>query len=106
MSDTRNDTASVVERTHSVAASGPVIAVHFLRRTAVFVLGEEAFVFAEATGEPRRVDIHGGAILEAGGNDERIVSGGDAGKVIATDARAESRTLATDAKHRWIDHVA
>jgi WD40 repeat protein len=106
MSDTRNDTASVVERTHSVAASGPMIAAHFLGRTAVFVLGEEAFVFAEATGEPRRVDIHGGAILETAADGERIVSGGDDGNVVATDAKAASRVIATDAKHRWIDHVA
>jgi WD40 repeat protein len=82
-----------------------VIAAHFLRRTAVFVLGEEAFVFAEATGEPRRVDIHGGAILETAADDERIVSGGDDGKLIVTDL-GSSRVLATDAKHRWIDHVA
>jgi WD40 repeat protein len=106
MSNTRSDTASVVERTHSVAASGAVIAAHFLRRTAVFVLGEEAFVFAEATGEPRRVAIHGGAILETAADDARIVSGGDDGNVIATDAKAESRVIASDAKHRWIDHVA
>jgi WD40 repeat protein len=106
MSNTRSDTASVVERTHSVAASGTVIAAHFLGRTAVFVLGEEAFVFAEATGEPRRVAIHGGAILETAADDARIVSGGDDGNVIATDAKAESRVIASDAKHRWIDHVA
>src|ERR1700726_3229427 len=91
MSNTRSDTASVVERTHSVAASGTVIAAHFLGRTAVFVLGEEAFVFAEATGEPRRVDVHGGAILEAAADDERIVSGGGGGNGIATHAQAESR---------------
>src|SRR6202034_1470633 len=35
----------------------------------------------------------------------RIVSGGDDGKVVTTDA-GSSRVLATDAKRRWIDHVA
>jgi WD40 repeat protein len=106
MTDTRNDTASVVERTHSVAASGPVIAAYFLGRTAVFVLGEEAFVFAEPKGEPRRVAVHGGAILATTTDGERVVSGGDDGKVVATDAKGDNRTLATDPKHRWIDHVA
>jgi WD40 repeat protein len=106
MTNTRSDTVSVVERTHSVAASGSVIAAHFLDRTAVFVLGEEAFVFADPAGEPRRVDVHGGAILTTAADGGRIVSGGDDGKVIETNAQGESRALAADPKHRWIDHVA
>ena len=57
MSDTRSDIVSVVERTRSVAAGGAVVAVHFLRRTAVFVLSEEALVFAEPDGETRRMAI-------------------------------------------------
>ncbi|MGD0024677.1 MAG: hypothetical protein ABSC37_08620, partial [Xanthobacteraceae bacterium] len=106
MTDTRSDTASVVERTHPVAAGGSVVAAHFLGRTALFVLGEEALVFAEPNGEPRRVAVHGGAILATAADGERIVSGGDDGKVIETDTNGDSRTLATDPKHRWIDHVA
>jgi WD40 repeat protein len=106
MTDTRSDTVSVVERTHSVAAEGAVIAAHFLDRTAVFVLGEEHMVFADAQGEPRRVTVHGGAILATVADNARILSGGDDGKLAATDAKGESRTLATDTKHRWIDHVA
>jgi WD40 repeat protein len=35
-----------------------------------------------------------------------VVTGGDDGKVVATDARGNSETIATDAKRRWIDHVA
>ncbi len=89
-----------------LAAGGPVVAAHFLGRTAVFVLGDEAMLLAEPQGEPRRVEVHGGGILATAADGERIVSGGDDGKVIATDAKGESRTLATDAKHRWIDHVA
>jgi WD40 repeat protein len=106
VTDTRNETVSVVERTHAVAAGGLVLAAHFLGRTAVFVLGDEAMLLAEPQGEPRRVEVHGGGILATAADGERIVSGGDDGKVIATDAKGESRTLATDAKHRWIDHVA
>jgi WD40 repeat protein len=101
-----HETVSVVERTRPVAAGGPVFAAHFLGRTAVFVLGEEAMLFVEPKGEPQRVDVHGGAILATAADGEHIVSGGDDGKVVATDAKGESRTLATDAKHRWVDHVA
>ena len=106
MTDTRSDTVSVVERTHAVEADGAVFAAHFLGRTAVFVLGEEAMVFAEPDSELRRMAVHGGAILATAADAERIVSGGDDGKLIATDAKGQSRTLATDAKRRWIDHVA
>jgi WD40 repeat protein len=49
--------------------------------------------------------VHGGAILATVADGERIVSGGDDGKLIVTDL-GSSRVLATDAKHRWIDHVA
>jgi WD40 repeat protein len=106
MSDARSDTVSVVERTHAVAASGAVVGAHFLGRIAVFVLGEEAVMLAEPTGEPRRVDVHGGAILVSAADGKRVISGGDDGKLIETNVRGESRTLAADAKHRWIDHVA
>src|SRR6202050_3520458 len=105
MTETRNDTVSVVERTRTVAAGGPLIAAHFLGRTAAFVLGEEALLFAEPNGELRRMDVHGGAILAAASDGARIVSGGDDGKLVTTDA-GSSRVLTTDPKHRWIDHVA
>ncbi len=105
MSDTRNDTVSVVERTHALDVGGAVFAAHFLGATAVFVLGEETLVFAERDGEVRRMAVHGGAILATAVDGERIVSGGDDGKLITTDL-GSSRVLATDAKRRWIDHVA
>ena len=105
MTDTRSDTVSVVERTRAIDAGGAVFAAHFLGRTAVFVLGEETLVFAEPGGELRRMTVHGGAILATVADGERIVSGGDDGKLIATDL-GSSRVLASDAKHRWIDHVA
>src|SRR5208282_5547548 len=105
MTDTRSDTVSVVERTRAVAAGGAIFAAHFLGRTAVFALGEEALVFAEPAGDTRRMNVHGGALLATTADGERIVSGGDDGKVVLTDL-GSSRVLATDPKHRWIDHVA
>ena len=105
MSDTRSSTVSVIERTRAVSAGGPIVGAHFLGQTAVFVLGEEALLFAEPDGELRRMNVHASAILAAVGDGKRIVSGGDDGKVVTTDL-GSSRVLATDAKHRWIDHVA
>jgi WD40 repeat protein len=106
MTDTRTDTASVVERVHAVAANGPVIAAHFLGRMAVFVLGEEAMVLAPPRGEPKSVTVHGGAILATAVGESVVVSGGDDGKIVETDVSGTSRTIAADPKHRWIDHVA
>jgi len=101
-----SETASVTERIHPVDAGAPVVAAHFLDRTAVFVLGEESMLLVDANGEAWRVAVHSGAILATAAGGERIVSGGDDGKVVATDAAGQSTTLAADAKHRWIDRVA
>jgi hypothetical protein len=106
MTDTRSDIVSVVERTQAIDAGRAVVATHFLGRTAAFVLGEEAMLLAESKAEPRRVEVHQGAILESAADGTRVVSAGDDGAVIETNAAGESRTIATDPKRRWIDHVA
>ena len=105
MTDTHSDTVSVVDRTRPVAVGGAVVGAHFLGRTAVFVLAEESLVFAEPDGELRRMAVHDGAILATVADGTRLISGGDDGKVVVTDMGA-SRAVATDPKHRWIDHVA
>ncbi len=106
MSDPRSSTVSVVERTHAADAGGAVVAAHLLGSTAVLVLGEEALLLVEPKAEPRRVNVHGGAILATAADGDRVVSGGDDGKVMSTNAQGETRPLATDPKHRWIDHIA
>jgi WD40 repeat protein len=106
MTETRSDTVSIAERARPIAADAPVVAAHFLKQTAVFVLGDEALLLVEPQGESRRVSVHGGAILATAADGTRVVSGDDHGKVVATTATGESRTLAADPKHRWIDHVA
>ena len=106
MTDTRDPIPSVVDRTKPVAAGGPVVAAHFLGRRAVFALGEEALLFVAPDGAEQRVAAHAGGILSVASDGTRILTGGDDGKAVATNARGESETLATDAKHRWIDRVA
>ena len=106
MTDPRADTVSIADRAHPVAAGAPVVAAHFLGHTAVFVLGDEAMLLVGPKGEPRHVPVHDGAILATAADNERVVSGGDDGKIVATDAKGETRVLAIDPKHRWIDHVA
>ncbi len=83
-----------------------MVAAHFLGRTAAFVLGEEAVLLVADKGDEQRLAIHGGGILSAATDGICVVTGGDDGKVFSTDAKGESRLIATDAKRRWIDHVA
>ena len=102
----RESIPSVVARVRPVAADAPVVGIHFIKETAVFVLGEEALLMAAPDGEPQRLAVHGGAILSSASDGARVVTGGDDGKVVATYAKGNSETVATDAKRRWIDHVA
>jgi WD40 repeat protein len=106
MATSGSDTPSVVERTRSVAVGAGVVAAHFLGRTAAFVLGEEAIVLAPPEGEPQRVVAHAGAILTTATDNARIISGGDDGKIVATNANGEISVVASDPKRRWVDHVA
>jgi WD40 repeat protein len=105
MTQTSPDTPSVVERTRRCQADAAIVAVHFLGNAAVFVLGEEALLLMN-DGESRRVVAHGGAILASAGDGERVVTGGDDGKVMATDAAGAISSVAADVRRRWIDHVA
>jgi len=100
------DTPSVADRTRSIAPEAPVVGVYFLGSTAVFVLGEEALLFAARGDKPQRVAVHGGGILAAACNGYRIVTGGDEGNVVATNDDMTTVAIAADPAHRWIDHVA
>jgi WD40 repeat protein len=106
MTDTRTNTPSVAERVRPVKAEAPIVAAHFLGPCAVFVLGEAALLFASCEGEARSVSVHGGGILASAADADRVLTGGDDGKVVATDSQGESAVLANDQNRRWIDHVA
>jgi WD40 repeat protein len=82
-----------------------VVGVHFLGHAPVFVLGEEALLFADENAE-KRVTVHAGGILASACDGKLILSGGDDGALIATDASGKHRVRVTDDKRRWIDQVA
>jgi WD40 repeat protein len=100
------NTPSVADRARPIAAGAAVVGAYFLADTAVFVLGDEALLFVAGSGDPQPVAVHGGGILAAASDGERIVTGGDDGKVVTTKADMATATIAADPKHRWIDHVA
>jgi WD40 repeat protein len=99
-------TASVADRARLIAAGAPVVAAYFLGEVPVFVLGEEALLFAPRDGEPERVAVHGGGILAAASDGERILTGGDDGKVVVTGRDRTHEVVVADPKRRWIDQVA
>ena len=105
MSDITATIPSLTNRVRAIAADTTIVGVHFLGKTPVFVLGEEALLFAGEDGE-RRVDVHAGGILASVSDGERIVSGGDDGCLIETGIAGEHRLIAADDKKRWIDQVA
>jgi len=94
---------SLADRVRPIVAGATIVGVHFLGTTPVFVLGEEALLFAGD--EDKRVAIHAGGILASASDGRRIVTGGDDGKLVATDANGEHKELAADDKKRWIDQV-
>jgi WD40 repeat protein len=95
----------VVDKTRALKAGGAVVGVHFLGDRAAFVMGEESLVLVAPDGSEQRVGVHAGGILASAGNGERIITGGDDGKVVASDSTGQV-VIATDANKRWIDHVA
>ena len=97
---------SVTDRVRPLKIGMPVTSVHFLGDNAAFVGGEESVFLVNAQGKISPVAVHSGGILCAASNRERIVMGGDDGKLVALDVKGEVRLLATDPKRRWIDNVA
>jgi WD40 repeat protein len=96
---------SLADRVRAVAQQdAPIVAVHFLGATPVFVLGEEALLFAGE--DEKRVAAHSGAILVSACDGARLVTGGDDGRLVSTNAAAEAKEIAVDDKKRWIDQVA
>ena len=104
MSDVNAPLPSLADRVRPIAAGATIVGVHFLENTPVFVLGEEALLFAG--GDERRVAIHAGGILASASDGKLIVTGGDDGSLVATDVSGAHRVLASDDKRRWIDQVA
>jgi WD40 repeat protein len=98
--------ASVTDRVRPVPLGMPVTSAHFLADRAAFVGAEESVIFVDVQGEIAKVAVHSGGILCAASDGERLVMGGDDGKLVALDAKGEVAPLALDAKRRWIDNVA
>jgi WD40 repeat protein len=101
---TDND-ALDVKAVRKFAAGEAVFSVEFVGECAFCVLGEE-LLLARPNEPERRLVVHAGAILAAASDGHRLITGGDDGKLVATDREGQTQTLAVDAKRRWIQEVA
>lgn len=107
MTSTDMPLPSLADRVRLIdAGDNTIVGAHFLGSTPVFVLGEEELLFVPRDEEPRRVAVHGGGILASSSDEDRIVTGGDDGKVVATAEDGAHEVIASDPKMRWIDQVA
>jgi WD40 repeat protein len=97
---------SVTDRVRPVAIGMPVTSVHFLGDNAAFVGAEESVAVVSSDGAVSQVAVHSGGILCAASDGDRIVMGGDDGKLVALSAKGEVTLVAADPKRRWIDNVA
>jgi hypothetical protein len=95
-----------VKAIRKVDAGESIFGAHFVADSAFFVLGAEALMRVAPGAAERKIPVHAGAILASAAGPDCVVTGGDDGAVVATDAAGERRQVAADAKRRWIDTVA
>ncbi|RTL95692.1 WD40 repeat domain-containing protein [Ancylobacter aquaticus] len=102
MADTSTP-SSLTSKLRPVDLGGAVVGLRFLGPLAAFVLGEGEVVLVGE--EESRVRAHNGAVLSVAGDDKRLLTGGDDGRVVATAADGTTQAL-FEQKGRWIDQVA
>ena len=94
---------SLLQLVSPIEAGAHVTGAAFVGRVPVLALGDGDVVFAGE--DPRRVNVHPDAtILATAATEDRLVTGGDDGRVIAIDAAGQMTQLA-DQKGQWIDAV-
>ena len=95
---------SLADSVVPIEAGAHVTGATFLGTTPVLALGDGALLFGD--GAARRVEVHPDAgILVAAATDGLLVTGGDDGRVVATDASGATMLLGEE-KGQWIDAVA
>lgn len=102
--DTQTKPVSLREHVVSVTAGEHVVSASWLKQTLVFALADGR-VLRWRDGETESIDAHAGGILSACSDGERLISGGDDGRVVATTAEGEPTEIYRDPKRRWIDAV-
>lgn len=95
---------SLREHVVPVEAGEHVVAAVWLKQTLALALADGR-VLRWRDGEVEGASAHAGGILSACSDGERLISGGDDGRVVATGTEGEPAEIARDPKRRWIDAV-
>ncbi|KFC74143.1 WD-40 repeat-containing protein [Bosea sp. LC85] len=102
--DKQTKPVSLREHVVPVEAGEHVVSASWLKQTLAFALADGR-VLRWRDGETESVAAHAGGILTACSDGERLISGGDDGRVVATLAEGEPTEIYRDPKRRWIDAV-
>jgi len=96
---------TLVDKVETIGLREPVAAAAFLGGAPVFALADGTLHFCDGAAG-RRIPAHeDAAILVAAQDGDRLVTGGDDGRVVATDAKGGVEVVG-DEKGKWIDAVA
>lgn len=96
--------SSLTQNVTPIEAKAGVVAAHFLGRTPAFALVDGSVLLADIGLEFRIPAHEDGAILVAAGNGKKLFTGGDDGRIVATDFAGETEILARE--KGWIDALA
>jgi WD40 repeat protein len=101
----RGVSAEVYTNGRRLALGASATAVHWIGEEALFALGDGAVFAAAREGETRRIQVHDGAILCAAEHPDRqrLITGGDDGRLRAVAPSGETETLAE--LRKWVNHV-
>ncbi len=97
------DRPSLTGKLVSFEAGGAIVAARFVRESAAFATGEGEVLIAGDS--EARIKAHKGAILAVTGDDDRIFTAGDDGRIVAVDIEGEQETL-VELGNKWIDNLA
>ena len=97
--------STLVDKVETLGLREPVAAAAFLGGAPVFALADGTLHFGDGA-EGRRIPAHqDAAILVVAQDGDRLITGGDDGRVVATDAKGGVEVIG-DEKGKWIDAVA
>ncbi|WP_292529607.1 WD40 repeat domain-containing protein [Methylocystis sp.] len=97
--------ATLTDQVEAMGLGEPVAFAAFLGGSAVFALADGTLQFGDGV-EGRRIPVHAdAAILVAARDGDRLVTGGDDGRVVATDANGGVEVIVEE-KGKWIDALA
>ncbi len=97
--------ATLTDQVEAMGLGEPVAFAAFLGGSPVFALADGTLQFGDGV-EGRRIPVHAdAAILVAARDGDRLVTGGDDGRVVATDTNGGVEVIGEE-KGKWIDALA